>query len=177
MTSETQTNDESRTPAPARDSRAVLTQIDEVGAYITTLARLAERNLAIYGETLETEVYGRPELLEALKRFVLARPYARIRILLASSALDGAHPLVRMAARLPSLIEIRGVEPEDYDASAFVIADERAVVYRMHCTRWDGIAELQNPLIARLYLDKFEQAWSKGAPLAKQSTHPAILPP
>lgn len=146
----------------ARDHRAVLTKLEEVRAYVAALARSAERNLVIYGHTLEAGIYERPEFLDALKRLVLARPYARVRVLLASAVVDETHPLMRMATRLPSLIEIRRLDPKQDDASAFVVADARAVVYRMHCQRWDGMAELQNPLIAKLYLDKFEQAWANG---------------
>ena len=47
---------------------------------------------------------------------------------------------------------------------AYLIADDRAVVYRLRADTWDGIADLNNPSVARLYLTEFDALWSRSAP-------------
>jgi len=84
---------------------------------------------------------GTPDLrrkpfLEAIKRLVLARSYAKVRVLLAdrpgpwSTTTDFA-----LARRLTSCIDLRAMSPE-YPASAgaFIIADDKALVYRLQRT-------------------------------------------
>lgn len=150
---------------PAKPSvesrRNIVSSIDEFLSHAVAVTRAAERNLAIYTGRLEPEVYAHPSFIEAVKRLVLARPFARIRILIAEPHCGPSdHPLIAVAARLPTLVEMRIMRADQYDASAFIVADESAVVYRMHCTRWDGIAELYDPPVAKLYLGRFECAWA-----------------
>lgn len=148
------------------DSRMILSTPDEVRTQLIAVTRLAERSLCIYTKTLESELYEQPAFLDALKRLVLARSFARVRILLAElSPTLNRHPVVSLAARLPSLIDIRVMRAKHYDASAFVVVDERAVVYRMHCTRWDGMADHKDVAVARLYMGQFERAWAESLPL------------
>lgn len=148
------------------DSRIILSTPDEVRTRLIAVTRMAERSLCIYTKTLESELYEHPAFIDALKRMVLARSFARVRILLAELSVTlNRHPVVSLAARLPSLIDIRAMRAKHYDASAFAVADERAVIYRMHCTRWDGIADLRDAAVARLYMAQFERAWAESLPL------------
>lgn len=147
--------------------RTVLTSMEEVRSQMVAVIRQAERSLALYTKTLEPQIYEHPSFAEALKRLTLTRPFARVRVLVAEQdALHRKHPLIVMAARLSSIIEIREVPAKLYDASVFVVADERAVVYRIHCTRWDGMADMQDQPVAKMYLAKFDQAWAEGLPLS-----------
>ena len=43
-------------------------------------------------------------------------------------------------------------------------ADDRAIVYRVHSDRWDGVADLNNPPVARQYLDEFDEIWHASSP-------------
>jgi hypothetical protein len=42
-------------------------------------------------------------------------------------------------------------------------SDDRAIVYRVHPDRWDGVADLNNPPVARQYLDEFDEIWHASA--------------
>lgn len=159
---------------PASATRVVLSSMEEVRQQIVAVTRQAERSLAIYTKVLEAEIYEQASFVEALKRLVLARPFARVRILLAEHDVHDKHPLFVMAARLPSLMEIRAMPMRQYDASVFVVADERAVVYRMHCTRWDGMADMQDQPVAKMYLGKFEQAWAESVSLSPLLAAPSL---
>jgi hypothetical protein len=48
--------------------------------------------------------------------------------------------------------------------AGYLIADDRAIVYRVHSDRWDGVADLNNPPIARQYLDEFDEIWHASSP-------------
>ncbi len=47
---------------------------------------------------------------------------------------------------------------------AYLIADDRAIVYRLRADTWDGIADFNNPPVARLYLTEFDALWALSTP-------------
>lgn len=159
--------DPARSDKRAESRRTILASLEEFRREIVAVTRLAERSLAIYATRLEPEIYAYPAFVEAVKRLVLARSFARVRILVAEAGAesDSDHPLAAIAARLPAMMEFRVMPAEQCDGSSFVVADEAAVVYRLHCTRWDGIAELYDPPVAKMYLGRFDRIWPNAAPL------------
>ncbi len=71
---------------------------------------------------------------------------------------------VAMGRRLSSCIDIRyGAAQTPQRASAYLIADDRAIVYRMRADTWDGVADIDNQTAARLYLPEFDQVWNASA--------------
>ncbi len=44
-------------------------------------------------------------------------------------------------------------------AGAFIIADDKALVYRLQADRWDGIADMNDPAVVRRYLNFFDEVW------------------
>src|SRR2546430_15837060 len=71
---------------------------------------------------------------------------------------------VAMGRRLSSCIDIRYVAAQSPQrASAYLIADDRAIVYRMRADSWDGVADINNPAAARVYLQEFDQVWNASA--------------
>jgi hypothetical protein len=71
---------------------------------------------------------------------------------------------VSMGRRLSSCIDIRYVAAQaPQRASAYLIADDRAIMYRMRADTWDGIADVNNPPVARLYLQEFDVIWNASA--------------
>ena len=106
--------------------------------------------------------YDQNGFLEIVKRFVLARRFAKVRVLLSDSGrlLRDNNRFIAMGRRLTSCIDIRpAVSGSKQRACAYLIADDRAIVYRVHSDRWDGVADLNNPPIARQYLDEFDEIW------------------
>ncbi len=143
-------------------TRNILTTLEEVRAQVTAVADVAQRTLAIYTQDLEPQLYDQDPFLEAVKRLVLARRYARVRVLIADPgrAMRDGNRFLSMARRLTSYIDLRNVAKELRDnPSAFIIADDKAIVYRQHASRWDGIADLNDPVIARKYLAYFDEVW------------------
>ena len=48
-------------------------------------------------------------------------------------------------------------------AESFCIADQKALVYRLQAAQWEGIADLDAPIVARLYSRMFDQIWAASA--------------
>jgi hypothetical protein len=155
------------TPAHTDESLAVLTSLLEARAAINTAAASAQRMISIYTPDLEPDLYDHSAFLEIIKRFVLSRSFSKVRVLLVDPArvMRDSNRFVAMGRRLSSYIDIRyvaGHAPQR--ASAYLIADDRAIVYRLRADTWDGIADLNNPPVARLYLNEFDGVWNASAP-------------
>jgi hypothetical protein len=156
------------TPAAGADAaagsgtRTILTTLPEVREASLKVAKSAQRLLSIFTQDLEPLIYGEEAFLDAVKRLVLARSYAKVRVLLADPArarMDN-NRFLALARRLTSCIDLRAMSLE-YPASAgaFIIADDRALAYRLQADRWDGIADMNEPAVVRRYLNFFDEVW------------------
>jgi hypothetical protein len=145
-----------------RGERQVLSSREEVRAAVAQVTGLANRSLAILTHDLEPDIYDHDDFLETLKRFILARPFARVRVLIADPvrAMKDGNRFVSMGRRLNSYIEFRNVKPQYRNhAEAFCIADEHAIVYRARAESWEGMSDTYQPAVARRYLDMFDELW------------------
>jgi len=143
------------------NARRVLTSRDEVRAAVGELLGYADRGLAILTHDLEPEIYDHELFLERLKKFILARSFARVRVLIVhpERTMKLGNQFVTMGRRLNSYIEFRNLKPEFRDChDAFCIADDRAIVYRADERRWDGMFA-PDRAVARTYLERFDQLW------------------
>jgi hypothetical protein len=142
-------------------TRSVLSTLAEMREHLLVVTRAAEHSLSIYTADLAAALYGQPPFLEALKYLVLARRYARVRILTSTTpdASTQTQALLSMAERLPSLMEVRTASAAVLGAAEFAIADGRALVYRIRNDRWDGMVDLNDPAVAKFYLGQFDSAW------------------
>ena len=50
-------------------------------------------------------------------------------------------------------------DPIVQGAGAFIIADDKALVYRLQADRWDGISDMNDPAVVRRYLNFFDEVW------------------
>jgi hypothetical protein len=162
---------ESATPEPpaprTTETLMVLTSLAEARAAVNKAASLAHRLISIYTPDLEPDLYDQSAFLEVIKHFVLSRSFSKVRVLLVEPArvMRDSNRFVAMGRRLSSCIDIRYVSGDaPQRASAYLIADDRAIVYRMRADTWDGIADLNNPPVARLYLTEFDTVWNASAP-------------
>jgi hypothetical protein len=150
-------------PARPRGVRQVLTNVAEVRAAVIQVTGVANRTLSIMTHDLEPDVYDHDDFLETLKKFILARSFARVRVLILEPArvLLSASRFVAMGRRLNSYIEFRRVTPElSEHPDAFFIADDHGLVYRARAESWDGVSDTYAPAVARMYLSKFETLWN-----------------
>jgi hypothetical protein len=153
-------------PKPARDSGETLTvttSLAEVRAAANQIAATAQRFISIYTPDLEPDLYDQTAFLEVIKHFVLTRSFAKVRVLLSepTRVMRDSNRFVAMGRRLSSCIDIRYVSAQSPQrASAYLIADDRAIVYRLRADSWDGVADINNPVAARQFLQEFDQVWN-----------------
>jgi hypothetical protein len=153
--------------APRPSSVQVLSTLEEVRASVNVVAASAQRLMSIYTPDLEPDLYDQTLFLDIMKRFVLARSFAKVRVLLgdAQRLVRESNRFVAMGRRLTSYIDIRIVRenlPSPYPA--YLVADDRAVVYRANARAWDGVADFDNPPVAKLHLLQFDEVWNSCAP-------------
>ncbi len=160
--------------ARAENHVRVISSLEEMRAAVDAVALSAQRLMSIYTPDLEPDLYDQNAFLEIVKRFVLARRFAKVRVLLSDSTrlLRDNNRFIAMGRRLTSCIDIRpAVAAAKQRACGYLIADDRAIVYRVHSDRWDGVADLDNPPVARQYLDEFDEIWQ--ASVADEATRQA----
>jgi hypothetical protein len=148
------------------ETLTVLTSLAEVRAAVNEIAASAQRLISIYTPDLEPDLYDQTAFLEVIKHFVLTRSFSKVRVLLAepTRVMRDSNRFVAMGRRLSSCIDIRYVTAQaPQRASAYLIADDRGIVYRMRADTWDGIADANNPPASRLYLQEFDNMWNASA--------------
>lgn len=159
-----------RTPKTRRRDAATLTAfaaLDEARAAVNDIAASAQRLISIYTPDLEPELYDTSAFLEIAKRFVLSRSFAKMRVLIwqPTRLMRESNRFIAMGRRLSSYIDLRyaeGAAPPR--ASAYLIADDRAIAYRLRADCWEGIADTDNTAVARVHLAEFDTLWAGSEP-------------
>lgn len=146
-------------------TRRVVSGKQEFAEAVAEIAAVAARSLVIFTPDLEHGVYDTRQFLEAVKRLVLSRSHARIRVLISDPGRiqHSVNRFLYVGRRLSTFIEFRHL-PESFQrrSDAFMIADRSALVYRVRAERWEGIADTCEPRMARRYLAEFDQMWQLG---------------
>jgi hypothetical protein len=151
---------------PAPEPLQVLTTLDEVRSASRRAVAGAQRLLSIYSLDLEPQLYEHQSFIDAVQRFLLSHSFAKIRLLTHRPVpYTSTHKLAAMRRRLSGHVEIRTVSPEyAMRTSGMLIADTRAIVYRAQVTSWEGVAGFEQPPIAKLYLQEFDEMWVASVP-------------
>lgn len=153
--------------AAGSSTLTVLSSIEEMRAAVNRIAAGAQRLLSIYTPDLEPDLYDQTEFLDIVKRFVLARNFAKVRVMLrdAVRVQRDSNRFMAMGRRLTSYIEIRAeLNPIPQGAVSYIIADDRAVAVRTRANAWEGVADFDNRAVARAQLDQFDVLWQAHQP-------------
>jgi hypothetical protein len=146
----------------------VFTAIDEARAAVNEVAAGAQRLISIYTPDLEPELYETSAFLDIAKRFVLSRTFAKMRVLIwqPMRLVRESNRFIAMGRRLSSYIDLRYAEGGGprHRASAYIIADDRAIAYRMRPDCWDGVVDVDNPPVAKMHLAEFDAIWAASEP-------------
>jgi len=148
-------------------TRSVLEGKEEFAQAVVRVSAKASRGIAIFTPDLETGVYDTPRFLENVKRLVLSRSHARIRVLISdpTRVIKSVNRFVNFGRRLSTFIEFRQLTPEmPVREDAFFLADDCALVYRARAERWEGIADTDERRLARMYLEQFDHMWQLAEP-------------
>ncbi len=148
-------------------TRTVLEGKAEFTEAVAEVSARAARSIAIFTPDLEPGVYDSPKFLENIKRLVLSRSHARIRVLISdpTRVVKTVNRFVHFGRRLSTFIEFRQLSEEmPAREDAFLLIDGSALVYRARADRWEGIADTDEPRMTRLYLEQFDQMWHLAEP-------------
>ncbi len=149
-------------PMPAADELQVLTSLSDVRQTTAAVIATGQRLISIFTPDLEPQLYDDPKVIEVIKRFVLSHSFAKVRVLLRDHTrhTGSGSRFMSMARRLTSYLELRILVPQfQHLTASYCVSDDRGIVYRMRADRWDGIAAVNSPPVARQYLQEFDAAW------------------
>lgn len=141
------------------------------GFAATALAAVgdARRELLLLSLELDPRLYGSAAFVEAVKRFALSSERAELRLLLNRTELARrGHPLIALARRLPSRIQIRqlSLERRRDRFDELLLVDARHVLQRQDArelvSRWQADA----PALAKREREDYVQLWEESEPAA-----------
>lgn len=159
---------------PAPKPRDALVEIVEFTTLEGTLSATLEliskarRRICIYSPDLEPVVYGRADIVEALKQFAINSSGGSVLIIVQDTLAirSQPHPLLDLAQRLPSVFLLRTpVETEDLQhPSAFVVNDRDGYLFRQQNNYYKGVWSPALPSRNRQLTEEFERVWQRSRP-------------
>lgn len=149
------------------DLELALTSREQVRSIAQTLAQQTHRELLLYTDDLEPEIFDQQAFLEAASDLLRQHQDAHMWILLENSrkTVQYGHRLIELARRLTSQIQIRR-PPVQYrnHGETFLLCDVTAYFYRPLASRYEGSANFNNPGQAAVYRNKFMEIWEQSQP-------------
>jgi predicted GNAT family N-acyltransferase len=140
---------------------------DTVSAILQIIAK-ARRQICIYTPDLEHVVYGRAEIVEALKQFAITSGGGNVLIIVQDTlaARSQPHPLIDLAQRLPSAFLLRTpVEIADLQyPSAFLVNDREGYLFRQQSSHYRGVWSPIMPARNRQLSEEFDGIWQRSRP-------------
>ncbi len=126
------------------------------------MLRATHRSVHIFSRRLDGKLYDTREFAETVARLASRQPRVHFRILLQEidPLIKYGHRLIELARRLTTAIEIRAVHPDyRHYNEAFMVFDERRIIHRTLADRYEGIANDNDPDLARKLLNFFTEVW------------------
>lgn len=140
---------------------------EQVRAIAQTFAEQAQRTLSLLTVDIEPAIYDQQPFLDAIARLSRQSRDASFRVLLLDSrrVIQQGHRLVELSRRLGSTIQFR-CPPQDYQhaGQTFLTCDDTGYINRPLSSRYEGIANFNNPgEVARLNKG-FTELWERSEP-------------
>lgn len=126
----------------------------------------ARHHLALVSVDLDRRLFGTEAFTQTLRNFILAHRRARLRVLVHDpvAGLRNSVRLVEFGRMLSSRIEFRVVPDERRKLrEEFLIADERALLYRSSPDQLEAKHYVDAPMVARSHLREFEALWHESS--------------
>ncbi|MCW8919351.1 MAG: hypothetical protein OQL08_11135 [Gammaproteobacteria bacterium] len=145
----------------------VLTGAEQNRELALALAQRARREILIASYDLDHRLYSNQEFVDALSAFVRAHRYAHVHILVwrHEPAVKQGHRLIELAQRLGSRIKIHEPDPVHGELiESYMVVDGIAYFRRPLADRFEGIASLHAPIVARDLREQFLAMWERSSP-------------
>ncbi len=130
------------------------------------LASQVTRKLDMFTPDMEAAIYDTDEFAQAVTRFALSSPHARMRILTLEieRATKYGHRLIEISRKLSTYIEIKHAH-EDYRGAlnCYLLADESGLLQRTVASRFEGSLSLHAPAETRRLREQFDGMWERSS--------------
>lgn len=127
------------------------------------LVSQAAHTIDIFTQQLTESIYNHLDLIDQIKRCLLASHTNNLRILIKNPdhLLKSRSHLTALAQRLSSNLHIKKIHA-DYagDSQDFLVVDGRGIIRRAHGERFEGIANFNNPAQGKELTDYFDEVWN-----------------
>ena len=156
-------NGRPRDPATTLIEYATVTGSAEFADAALQVVGVARHHLALLSVDLERNLFGTDAFTSRLRTFILAHRRAQLRVLVhnPAAAVRNSVRLVEFGRLLSSRIEFRALpESKRKLREEYLIADERALLYRSAPDQLGAKHYPDAPLVARSHLREFEALWS-----------------
>jgi predicted GNAT family N-acyltransferase len=159
-------------PAPKlRDALVEITEfqdlVDTVSATVGLIGK-ARRQICIYSPDLEHILYGRADVIEALKQFAINSQGGNVLIIVQDTLAtrNQPHPLIDLAQRLSSVFLLRTpIEADDLQyPSAYLVNDRDGYLFRQQSNQYRGVWSPTMPSRNRQLAEEFERVWQRCRP-------------
>jgi predicted GNAT family N-acyltransferase len=129
----------------------------ECRAAVIELILNARRTVSILSPTLDQALFANAECLAAISSMARRSRSAKVRILVedTKAIAEMAHPLLELARRLPSKVEMRRLADDDVPRRSFVVVDQEAVWVQPDRDAYVGWSNLHDRVEARRLLEEF----------------------
>ena len=131
------------------------------------LVSQASHRLDVFTRDLDPRIYDNAEFIDAVRALAVNDNKAKIRFLVIEpdKAIKLGHRLLDLSRRLTSTIEIRKVH-EDYGANpeSYMIVDGRGLIHRKLASRYEAVANFNNPSEAMNLIHHFNEVWEHSTP-------------
>ena len=156
------------TPQPADEEGSGLIQFDSEHDARETLLQIlgtARRTVEIFSPLLDHALFGDPRCIELMSAFARRAPRALARILIIDTKLvvTRGHPMLELARRLSSKIQLLKV-PDNWPVDSrrsFAVADARAIWWLPDHDTPTGWADARNPVQANRVLNEFDKLFER----------------
>jgi hypothetical protein len=140
---------------------------EELQVATLTLLQQTRRTIEILSRELDPAIYDAADVVEAIKRMILANRYARVRAIVAEpqKIAQRGHRLVELAYVLSSFIELRtAAEQHRAFIEALLICDGCGYTYRQNWDRFDATVNFSDRRRSNLLQNQFEEMWALAEP-------------
>ncbi len=138
--------------------------------HVAAMIPQARRQVFILSRALEHAIFDQEVIRNSLSQLARTSEMTEVRLLVLDDKALFSHPhsLTELIKRMPSLIELRVINP-DYQADNFgmVLVDSHGVIYQRQLTHFNGFANYNHMARVKQMRAKFKELWDVSRPSAE----------
>jgi len=146
------------------DLEFALDSREQVRTMAQTLAKQARRELLLYTDDLEPDIFDQQPFLDAVSNLVRQHQDAHVWVLVENShkTVQQGHRLIELSRRLSSQIQLRR-PPVEYrnHGKTFLLCDDTGYFYRPLASRYEGAGNFNNPGQTAVHKKYFMEVWDQ----------------